>query len=106
MSAYQNDSKVQNEIVTLRGGMCLVVAKTKISPRGHGGTEARRRAGPESSRRFPQMNADRKSQSKTFETRRNGVNGGKQDLELQDTKEHERQVASFLRSDLGTIKRR
>jgi hypothetical protein len=104
MSAYQNDSKVQNEIVTLRGEACLVV--TRKPKFHHGGTEARRRAGPESSRRFPQMNADRKSQSKTFETRRNGVNGGKQDLELQDTKEYERQVARFLRSDLGTIKRR
>lgn len=32
MSAYQNDSKVRNEIVTLRGGVCLVVRE---KPKSH-----------------------------------------------------------------------
>jgi len=54
MSAYQNDSKVQNEIVTLRGGMCLVVAKTKISPRRRGG----RGAEESGTGKQPQISAD------------------------------------------------
>jgi hypothetical protein len=62
MSAYQNDSKVRNEIVTLRG------KKKNLNHRGHGGhgekskshrgdAEARRRAGQEA----PQISADERS---------------------------------------------
>jgi hypothetical protein len=62
MIAYQNDSRVRNEIVTLRG------EKKNLNHRGHGGhgekskshrgdAEARRRAGQEA----PQISADERS---------------------------------------------
>jgi hypothetical protein len=63
-------ARCENEIVTLRGGVCLVVIRKPKSH--HGDTEARRIAGPESRRRFPQMNADWKQcreKSKTLNHR-------------------------------------